>query len=155
MFNHEPAAYSCPMCKLAQGEDTEVNTRAHIVYEDATTLAYVSPKWWINNPGNVLVIPKQHTENIYDISDEVLSDVYKVAKKIALAIRQSYPSDGTSMRQHNEPAGNQDVWHFHVHVFPRFENDQLYQNHDQKRWATNEERMVFVEKLALALTRAG
>lgn len=147
MFNHEPKAYQCPFCELVNGVDGEINTQKHIVYQDENTLAFVSPKWWINNPGNVLVIPKKHTENIYDISDESISDVYVTAKKIALAIKKSYPSDGVSTRQHNEPHGNQDVWHFHVHVFPRFENDKLYQNHDNKEWVSNEQRMVYVDKL--------
>jgi histidine triad (HIT) family protein len=71
------------------------------------------------------VIPNEHFENIYDISDDAIAEVYKVAKKIAVAIRASYDCDGTSTRQHNEPAGDQDLWHFHVHVFPRYEGDRL------------------------------
>src|SRR5579884_3101594 len=115
MFNHEPPNYDCPFCKLIRGVDEEINTQENIVYQDKNTLAYVAPKWWIKNPGNVLVVSKEHVENIYDIPDQLLADVYKTVKKIAIAIRKSYPSEGTSTRQHNEPAGNQDVWNFHVH----------------------------------------
>lgn len=147
MFNHEPQNYVCPFCKLISGVDDEINTQENVVYQDKYTLAYVAPKWWKNNPGNVLVVPKTHIENIYDISDKDLSQVYKTAKKIALAIRESYPATGTSMRQHNEPDGNQDVWHFHVHVFPRFEDDQLYQNHDNKSWVSQEQRRIYADKL--------
>ncbi len=147
MYSHEPYDYDCPFCRLVSGQDDDVNRREYIVYEDDFTLAYVSPKWWINNPGNVIVIPKEHIENIYTIPDELLENVYKTAKRIAIAIKKAYPSDGTSMRQHNEPAGNQDVWHFHVHVFPRFTSDELYKNHDTKHWVNHDERMKFVEKL--------
>jgi histidine triad (HIT) family protein len=147
MYNHAPQGYDCPFCELSEGKETEYNAQADIVWEDTNTLAFVSPKWWINNPANVLVITKKHYENIYDIPDAELSDVYKVAKKIALAIKESYPSDGTSMRQHNEPGGGQDVWHFHVHVFPRYRDDKLYQNHENKKFITKEEKKEYVKKL--------
>ncbi len=146
-FSHQPDDYQCPFCKVISGEEDEINTKDQIVYEDAETLAYVSPKWWVNNPGNVLVLPKQHTENIYSISEDEIAAVYKTAKKIAIAIRETYDCDGTSTRQHNEPDGNQDVWHFHVHVFARFKGDNLYQNHDNKRWVTYEERQIYAQKL--------
>jgi len=41
-------------------------------------------------------------------------------------MKQAWKCDGVSTRQHNEPAGNQDVWHYHMHVFPRWDNDDLY-----------------------------
>jgi len=147
MHTHEPKDYDCPFCRLVRGQDDEINKQEYIVYQDDSTLAHISPKWWINNPGHVIVVPKKHVENIYNISDELLGDVYKTAKKIAIAIKETYQSDGTSMRQHNEPAGNQDVWHFHVHIFPRFANDELYKNHDNKRWVEHNERMEFAKRL--------
>lgn len=147
MHNHAPVNYSCPFCLLAQGQETEYNFREDIVYEDESTLGFISPKWWVNNAGHVIVIPKKHSENIYDIDDDELTYVYKAAKKIAIAIKGSYQCDGISMRQHNEPEGGQDVWHFHVHVFPRYKDDNLYQNHDNKRFVSKEERVEFVEKL--------
>ena len=153
MYNHEPAGYECPFCILIAGGETEYNSQNDIVYQDENSIAFVSPKWWINNPANVLVIPKKHYENIYEIPDDVLADVYKSAKKIAIAIKESYPSDGTSMRQHNEPDGEQDVWHFHVHVFPRYKNDKLYQNHDKKRFVEKEEKRQYVEKLKEFLSK--
>lgn len=147
MFNHEPKNYDCPICKLVKHQDDEINKTDFIVYEDKTTMAYVSPLWWVNNPGNVMVVPKEHVENIYNISDELLGDVYKTAKKIAIAIRKSYPSDGISTRQHNEPGGGQEVWHLHVHVFPRYAGDRLYQNQDNYEWVSAEKRMHFVNLL--------
>lgn len=147
MYNHEPLHYECPFCILIEGKETEYNSLQDVVYEDATTLAYVAPKWWVNNPGNVLVIPKEHIENIYSISDEILADVYKTVKKVAIGIRKTYSSEGISTRQHNEPAGNQDVWHFHVHVFPRYIEDNLYLNHKNKRWVSKDEKKEYVGKL--------
>lgn len=147
MYNHEPENYNCPLCRFVKREDDEINKQEYIIYEDNSTLAFVSPKWWKNNPGHIIVISKQHIENIYDISDELLGDIYKTVKKLSLAIKKVYGCDGISTRQHNEPAGNQDVWHFHIHIFPRYTNDNLYENHEKKEWVGHEERMKFVVKL--------
>jgi len=56
-----------------------------------------------------------------------------------------YKCDGVSTRQHNEPSGNQDVWHYHLHVFPRYKNDNLYKT--DRRNSEPEERTEYAEKL--------
>lgn len=147
MFTHEPPHYDCPFCALLQGHGDEYSAPQDIVYQNDHTTAFIAPKWWVNNPGHVMVIPNKHYENIYDIPEEQLIEVYKTVKRMAIAVRSTYDCDATSTRQHNEPAGNQAVWHFHAHVFPRYENDQLYQNHDNKRFADAAERAPYVEKL--------
>jgi len=147
MFNHEPEGYECPFCILVAGKETEYNSKRDVVYEDNDVLAFISPMWWVNNPGNVIVIPKQHTENIYDINDELLAKVQLVGKKMAIAIKEVYGSDGISFRQHNEPAGNQDAWHYHLHVFPRWNNDDLYLNYKKTQLIPLEERSVYAQKL--------
>ena len=58
-------------------------------------------------------------------------------------MKAAYDCEGTSTRQHNEPAGYQDVWHLHAHVFPRYPGDRLYERHEEKRWATPEERAPY------------
>lgn len=147
MYNHKNMDEPCSFCAFASGEETEFNKKSDIVSEDINTIAFISPKWWVNNPGHVIVIPKQHYENIYDIPDELLAAVHVKAKKIAIAFKEIYKCDGTSIRQHNEPAGSQDMWHFHVHVFPRYENDELYQRHNEKKFVSVEERKPYAEKL--------
>ncbi len=147
MYNHEPADYDCPMCRFTNGHASELNHPDFVFYEDEFTLAFVAPKWWINNPGSAIVIPKKHVENLYDISDELLGHVYQTVKKVAVAMKATYQCAGISTRQHNEPSGNQDVWHFHTHVFPRHEGDELYKNHDQREWVDRARRMEYVEKL--------
>lgn len=147
MFNHEPEDYQCPFCNLLAGKETDYNSKQDIICEDAEVLAFISPKWWVNNPGNVIVIPKQHVENVYDISDELLAKVQIVAKNVAIAMKEVYQCDGTSMRQHNEPAGNQDTWHYHLHIFPRWENDDLYLNHLNKKFVPVAEREVYAQKM--------
>jgi histidine triad (HIT) family protein len=146
-FTHEPKGYVCPFCEFIAGKETDYNQKADIVYRNEFTTAFIAPKWWTNNQGHVLVVPNKHFENIYSIPDEQIAEVYKTVKKIAVAIRSTYNCDGTSTRQHNEPHGNQDVWHFHVHVYPRYENDKLYHNHDQQAFVNAKTRLPYAEKL--------
>ncbi len=147
MISHQPQDYICPFCDWLAGNETEYKQNADIIYQTDDITAFVAPKWWVNNPGHVIVIPNRHDENLYTISEKSLHDVYDGVKKVAIAIRATYECTGTSTRQHNEPDGNQDVWHFHVHVYPRYKNDELYKNHDNKRFVTPEARREYVVKL--------
>jgi histidine triad (HIT) family protein len=72
-------------------------------------------------------------------------------KKVAIGLRSTYGCGGTSTRQHNEPYGNQDVWHLHVHVFPRYKDDELYANQHNNRFTESKERQHYAEKLRLFL----
>ena len=147
MYNHAPKNYECPICQLVVGKDNQFTKLSDIIYQDKNVTSFVASKWWPNNPGHVMVIPNKHYENLYDIPDDTLCKVYSFVKKIAIVIKKSYKCDGISTRQHNEPAGDQDTWHFHVHVFPRYKNDKLYQLHLQTRWTTLEDRYPYVMKL--------
>ena len=148
MISHQPSDYACPFCEWLAGIETEYKQNSDIVYQDEFVTAFISPKWWVNNPGHVIIIPNHHFENLYEIPDDLLSRIYIAAKKLAIAMRTSYAgSTGASTRQHNEPDGNQDVWHFHTHLFPRFPNDQLYVNHENKRFVSPEDRKVYADLL--------
>ena len=151
MITHAPRAYDCPFCALVAGGETPRTTQSDVVHRDDATTAFVAAKWWEGNAGHVLVVPNQHFENIYSIPDDVLAQVYATARRVAGAIRETYGCEGTSMRQHNEPAGDQDVWHFHVHVFPRYDGDDLYLNHGRTRWAAAAERIPYAERLRARL----
>jgi histidine triad (HIT) family protein len=111
----------------------------------------VSPKWWIAAPAHVLVVSNDHHENIYSIPEADLAAVYATAKTVATAMRAAYGCEGTSTRQHNEPGGGQDVWHFHVHVFPRHVDDLLYETNGETRHASADERAPYAERLRSAL----
>jgi len=128
MYNHAPPNYVCPFCLVArQIEDDQVYTiEGDIVYRTDSVTAMIGSNQWTNNLGHVIIIPNQHYENIYDLPIHIATKVHEAAQKIALAMKAAYRCDGISTRQHNEPAGNQDVWHYHLHVFPRYRNDNLY-----------------------------
>ena len=149
---HAPPDYSCPFCLVVAGEATDWNTQSDVVVRDAETTAFVCPKWWEAAPAHVLVVPNDHFENIYEIPDSALAAVYRTAKRVAAAMLGVYGCDGTSTRQHNEPGGGQDVWHFHVHVFPRIAGDQLYERNAETRITSAEERAAYAERLRRTLT---
>lgn len=151
MYNHAPEDYACPFCMLIRGiRDPRVwSEQSDIIYHDEAVTAFISAHQYPNNPGNVLVTPNRHYENIFDLPVGYMLDIHRVAKRLALAMKIAYHCDGVSTRQHNEPAGNQDVWHYHLHVTPRFTNDRMYGT-----WPARmpvEERARHAEELRRAL----
>lgn len=122
MFNHEPAGYECFVCDAVAGIPGE----SVVVTENEHALAIVSQRVWALGPGHVLVVPKVHYENLYDLEEPAGLDVHRLTRTIAIALKRALACDGTSTRQHNEPAGNQGLWHLHVHVFPGYDGDDLY-----------------------------
>jgi histidine triad (HIT) family protein len=154
-FSHQPADYDCPFCRVVRGEEHEtLKTRqSDIVLRTDAVTAFIAAAWWPGTAGHVLVVPNTHYENVYDIPDDALAAVQILGKRIALALKAAYGCDGTSFRQHNEPAGNQDVWHYHLHVFPRYHDDQLYVRSGQKRFTSPAEREPYAQKLRDELRR--
>lgn len=148
MYNHSPANYVCPLCQIAKGEPTEKGSNEKdLIFRDETLTVFIAGKWWKSNPGHVIIIPNEHIENLYDMPDYIGHKIFDASKKVAIALKETYKCDGTSTRQHNEPAGNQDVFHFHLHVFPRYEGDDLYLNHADTYWPNAEEKKPYADKL--------
>jgi histidine triad (HIT) family protein len=141
-FSHAPPGYDCPFCRLARGEATVLSSQQDVVYRDEHVTAFVSLHWRPKNPGHVLVVPNTHYENVYVVPAELGGPIQNAIRRVALAMKDAYRCDGVSTVQHNEPAGNQDVWHYHVHVFPRYAHDNLYQS--PRRLTTAEERVPYV-----------
>ncbi len=154
MYNHAPAGYVCPFCLVAAGIEHEhvYTTQGDVVLRTAQVTAFVAAAWWPNNPGHVLIIPNQHFENLYELPPEYAASIHTASQRVALALKATYGCAGTSTRQHNEPAGNQDVWHYHLHLFPRYPNDQLYELTARRRRASLEERVPYAERLRDWLT---
>jgi histidine triad (HIT) family protein len=147
MYNHVPENYSCPFCLLVQGTEHKGvhSVQSDIIYHDKKVTAFVSSHQWPNNHGNVIIVPNEHFENIYDLPVHYAVEIHQAAKMIALAMKAAYSCDGISTRQHNEPAGNQDVWHYHLHVTPRYKGDQFYST--QPELMAVDERAKHAEKL--------
>lgn len=148
MYNHQPEDYICPLCQISRGETTvKGSSEDDIFYRDEFITAFIAGKWWRSNPGHVIIIPNQHIENIYDMPEETGHKISDFSKQVAIALKDTYKAEGVSTRQHNEPAGNQDVWHYHLHIYPRYEGDDLYLNHKDTYWPTSDEKKPYVDKL--------
>jgi histidine triad (HIT) family protein len=149
MHHHEPSNYKCPFCFIIRGieGDFPYTKQQDIFYRDDTIIAFIASNQWPNNKGHVIIIPLEHIENIYEMPDEILAKIHTFSKKIAIAIKEIYKCDGISFRQHNEPAGGQDVWHYHLHVFPRYINDNLYLNDKLIYLTKPEDRKPYADKL--------
>lgn len=108
----------CIFCKII-----EKKIPSDIIYEDIDTLAFLD----INpvNIGHTLVIPKKHYKNVLDISKEEFSKVMETVRKITPAIKEALNAGGINIGISNEKIANQAVFHLHVHIMPRFENDDL------------------------------
>lgn len=148
MYNHEPADYDCPLCHIAKSEPVKGEPQeSTVIYRTDKVTVFIAGRWWRACPGHVIVISNQHIENIYDMLEEIGHAIFDATKKVAVALKEVYGCEGVSTRQHNEPAGDQDAWHYHMHIFPRNEGDDLYVNHKDNYWTTLEERQPYADKL--------
>lgn len=106
----------CIFCKIVAGE-----MPCNKIYEDEQTLAFLDIRPL--HPGHTLVIPKEHSRNILEISDESYRAVASTCRKVAEAIKESLQSDGINVHMNNELSAGQVVFHTHVHVIPRYKDD--------------------------------
>ena len=128
MHNHAPQKYICPFCLLIQGKENYENLlkKTDIVFRTADVTAFMATRKYLKNQGHVLVVPNEHFENIYDLPLDTSAKIHALSRDIALAMKSEYRCDGIMLRQHNEPAGDQNIWHYHLHVIPRYENDDFH-----------------------------
>lgn len=111
-------AEDCIFCSIAAGEQP-----AEIVDEDEHTIAFLDINPWTR--GHALVIPRRHTRNLYEVPDDDLHRSAAGAKRLALRMRDRLRCDGVNVLNACEPAAWQTVWHFHLHLVPRYEDDPL------------------------------
>ncbi len=98
----------------------------------------------------MLVVPAAHVANIYEIEHDLGGALVVTVSLVARALKQVWGADGVTVRQNNDLAGGQDVFHLHFHVVPRFEDD-LYGRVRNFSEVPIEERVEQARKLAGAL----
>ena len=108
----------CVFCSIVRGEADSAT-----IFEDDSTLAFLNLRQ--SNEGHVLVVPKRHFEQIYDLEEEIASALAKTVRKVARAVRRVYEPEGLSIWQSNGAAAFQEVPHVHWHLLPRYTNDGL------------------------------
>ena len=108
----------CIFCKIANGE---IPSATLYEDEDFRVILDLGPA----SKGHALILPKAHAANIYEISDDMAAEAMILAKKMATKMTEALKCDGFNIVQNNgEPAG-QTVFHFHMHLIPRYEGDQV------------------------------
>ena len=108
----------CIFCKIANGE---IPSATLYEDEDFRVILDLGPA----SKGHALILPKAHAANIYEISDDMAAKAMILAKKMATKMTEALKCDGFNIVQNNgEPAG-QTVFHFHTHLIPRYEGDQV------------------------------
>jgi len=112
---------ACPFCAYAAGR-----FRGELVaYADEHVMVMPSRDQRPGNLGHCLVVPRTHVPNIYTLPDDLAAPVLSAVGATARAAKQAFGADGITVRQNNEPAGGQDVFHLHFHVVPRFLGDDF------------------------------
>ena len=108
----------CIFCKINKGE-----IPSYTVYEDDyfKTILDIYPA----AEGHLIVIPKEHAEDVFSLSDGTCEKVYSAVKKIANAVKTALSCDGINILQNNGAAAWQSVPHFHVHIIPRYKGDAM------------------------------
>ena len=111
-------ADDCLFCKIVAGE-----LPSERIDEDEHTVAFMDINPWTR--GHALVVPRNHSRNLYEIDDDDLCHTALASKRLAMRMRDRLRCDGVNLINSCEAAAWQTVFHFHVHVIPRFTDDPL------------------------------
>lgn len=130
---------ACIFCKLANGE-----IPAATLYEDDEfrVILDLGPA----TKGHALILPKEHFRNLYEIDEELAGRAFKLAKRMVVKLTEVLGCDGYNIVQNNEEVAGQTVFHFHMHLIPRYEGDDAefgWKTHE----LTEEERDEILAKL--------
>lgn len=107
---------NCIFCKIIAGE-----IPSQTLYEDNQfkVILDVGPA----TKGHALILPKEHYANLYELPEDTASDVFKLAKKMMAKMTEKLHCDGFNIVQNNGEVAGQTVFHFHMHLIPRYKND--------------------------------
>jgi histidine triad (HIT) family protein len=133
----------CWACRLVAGERC-----GEIVAETPKVIVAINP--FATNPGHALIMPRRHIVNIYELPDSLAAPILAMAARVARAAKAAFRADGITLRQNNDPASDQHLFHFHLHVIPRHEGDRERFIADAPM-ATAEEQAEMARRLGVAL----
>ncbi len=111
-------AEDCIFCSILAGD-----LPGEVVDEDEHTVAFMDINPWTR--GHAVVIPRRHVRDLYEIDDQELARTSIAAKRLALKMRDRLGCDGVNLLNSCGAAAWQTIWHFHMHVIPRYDDDPL------------------------------
>ena len=106
----------CIFCKIANGE---IPTNTVYEDEDFRAILDMGPA----AKGHTLLLPKEHADNLFELSNETAQKALVIAKKIGKKLVDKLGADGLNIVQNNGEIAGQTVMHFHIHIIPRYESD--------------------------------
>ena len=109
---------NCIFCKIAKGEIDSAK-----IWEDDDVLVFMDVKPFTK--GHCLIVPKKHFESIFDIEESILQKVIVRAKHISEKIKKNLGANGIRLSQSNGKTAGQEVMHFHLHIIPRYEGEDI------------------------------
>jgi histidine triad (HIT) family protein len=129
---------NCIFCKIANGE---IPSTTLYEDEDFRVILDLGPA----TRGHALLLPKEHYANLFELDDTLAAKALLTAKKVGGRMKEALHADGLNLVQNNGEAAGQTVFHFHMHLIPRYDNDQA--GVDWKPGSTTPEEMEEVKRL--------
>ncbi|MDF2843844.1 MAG: hypothetical protein K0R00_2270 [Herbinix sp.] len=122
---------NCIFCRIIAGEIPSAT-----VYEDEDfkVIIDISPA----AKGHLVILPKKHAANLFELEEEVASKALLIAKKVAAAVKEELNCDGINLLQNNGEAAGQTVFHFHMHIIPRYQGDTVKMTWDKGSYTGDE-----------------
>ena len=135
----------CIFCKIANGE-----IPSSTIYEDDLfrVILDLSPA----TKGHALILPKKHMANIFEMDEETAKKVFVLASRITKAMKEALNCDGLNIVQNNGEIAGQTVFHFHMHIIPRYKDDGQQINWVPKTSEAAERDMI-AEQIKNALNK--
>lgn len=121
----------CVFCKIISNEFS-----SHKVYEDDNFLAFLDISQ--ANLGHTLVVTKKHLPTIFDLDEFTANNIFSLTVKLAIAIKNSMNVKAVNIINNSGPLAGQTVDHFHIHIIPRLENDQVSFGYQSQQLTTTE-----------------
>ena len=110
----------CIFCKIINKE-----IPGQILFENEHVLAFLDISQ--TTKGHTLVIPKKHAEDVFSMSEEDMCHIFSVVPKLANALKTTFNADGMNIVNNNKPVAGQTVFHYHVHLIPRYSTEDSFQ----------------------------
>jgi histidine triad (HIT) family protein len=110
----------CIFCKIAKGKEP-----CHKIYEDESMLAFAPLQETIIGKGHMLIMPKRHYADIYELPTEEMDKIMRAIKYVATRLREKFNANGVNLLHASGKAAQQSCFHFHMHLIPRYQGDNL------------------------------
>ncbi|MGL4337488.1 MAG: HIT family protein [Turicibacter sp.] len=113
---------NCIFCKIINKE-----IPGHILFENEHVLAFLDISQ--TTKGHTLIIPKNHATDVFSMTEEDMCHVFSIVPKLANALKQTFNAEGMNIVNNNGPIAGQTVFHYHVHLIPRYSDNDGFSTH--------------------------